>query len=214
MASSLLQSSPEGLKVSLGASVLGVDDFGFDDGDLDEEAEAEEEHQQSSRGRGRGRGGGGRGIGKRGANNEGDARATSKKRIAVCPIFCGQEKTLVPKQRGCEECMKDLTTMRRDAKAAGPKAAKHLAEAEKKGNEESLKELHTKWREVFYLRRLSIADLRCHCAKIVPRVSGSIRECCRSAGCEMLRLGSHPRQGACTLPLRQGPVRGGGGASH
>lgn len=51
----------------------------------------------------------------------------------------------MPRQRGCEECFRDLETMRRDAKAAGPKAVKWLKQAEKKGNEEMLHEFWMNW---------------------------------------------------------------------
>jgi hypothetical protein len=90
-------------------------------------------------------------LGKRGSSAAGvaDNRSTSIVRTGICNVFCaGQLKELAPKQKGCDPCMKDLFTMRRDAKAGGKESQKLLAEAEKPGNEEMLKDIHTKWIEV------------------------------------------------------------------
>ncbi len=78
-----------------------------------------------------------------------DSRATSTVRYGKCNIFCnGEEKELVPKQKGCDVCVRDVLTMRRDAKAAGKEAVKVLADAEKPGNEKLLVEIHTEWSKV------------------------------------------------------------------
>jgi hypothetical protein len=138
-ASSSMSSQPAGVKLSLGSTAPGMEFLDFDEVDgilQDNEAEGR-------RGRGRRPG-----VGKKGGSNVDDQRNSSKVRVAPCAIFCGEVKPLVPKQKGCECCVKDLATMRRDAKSAGKEAVKILQDAEKKGNEEKLKELHNLWLEV------------------------------------------------------------------
>ena len=77
------------------------------------------------------------------------AGATQEHRTGPCDLFCGAELVvLMPRQRGCEDCFRDLETMRRDAKAAGAKAIKWLKQAEKKGNEEQLHEFWSNWIKV------------------------------------------------------------------
>ena len=74
---------------------------------------------------------------------------TDEVRIGDCDSFCQDHGVvLLPKQRGCESCYRDLETIRRDAKAAGPKAQKWLKQAEKKGNEEMLHEFWHNWAAV------------------------------------------------------------------
>ncbi len=125
---------------------------------------------RGGRGRGRGPGGGGRGgrngrigrgdggstvgVAKKGSSslNTADKRTTSAPRTTPCKIFCnGELKVLVPKQKGCDLCVKDILTMRRDAKQAGKEAVKLLQEAEKVGNEARLIDIHNEWIEVVSL---------------------------------------------------------------
>ena len=47
-------------------------------------------------------------------------------RTGRCGLFCGEERQIMPKQKGCEECVRDLEAMRRDARQAGPKARQRL----------------------------------------------------------------------------------------
>ena len=136
--------------------------------------------KRGGRGRGRGRGGGSSaastctgggggsvvdamspsssvagGVGKKGYSKDArDTRASTKARVAKCGIFCGEEKELVPKQKGRIACFTDLATMRRDAKIAGKEAVKFLASCEK-SDPAKLKELHTKWNETVGKRESS-----------------------------------------------------------
>ena len=74
------------------------------------------------------------------------AKPTDEERLGPCDLFCGESLVvLVPRQRGCEECYRDLEAMRRDAKAAGSKSQKWLKQSEKKGNEEQLHEFWSNW---------------------------------------------------------------------
>ncbi len=57
-------------------------------------------------------------------------------------IWCSLEE-LLPKQKGCDDCFKDLAAMRRDAKMAGKEAVKFLANAEK--DDDQFKKLHDDW---------------------------------------------------------------------
>ena len=76
----------------------------------------------------------GKGKGKRSnAKPKSKPAATDEVQIGDCDLFCQETGVvLLPKQRGCESCYRDLETMRRDAKAAGAKAQKWMKQAEKK----------------------------------------------------------------------------------
>ena len=80
--------------------------------------------QPKKKGKGRGRGAG---EGSGGSNKARAGSLSGKSQLPReenCPLFCREYKIILPKQRGCEECYRDLEAMRRDALASGPKARK------------------------------------------------------------------------------------------
>ena len=60
-----------------------------------------------------------------------------------------QEKVLLlPKQKGCVECYRDLEAMRRDAEAEAPKAKRFLKDLEKPQNEDDFYEMWVHCRRI------------------------------------------------------------------
>ena len=128
---------------------------GVDDDDAEGAAEQSLADPNNTGSRGRG-GRGGRGRGRAGAK----AKSKSKQKPAmksaksqnerwdVCPLFCKEKVLLLPKQKGCNDCYRDLESMRRDASAAGPKAKQFLRDIEKATNEDDFYELWCQWKRV------------------------------------------------------------------
>ena len=126
------------------------------EGAAEEEANVHEDADEQSTGdaptkpgKGKGKvGRGGRGKGKPAAKEGKKQRTpggkTQADRHENCPLFCREFKLILAKQKGCEDCYRDLEAMRRDAAAAGPKGKKFLKDCEK--HEEDLYELWQNWR--------------------------------------------------------------------
>ena len=83
---------------------------------------------------------------KRGAPSDLKARkqtGTDNGRQGICSLFCKLLVSLIPRQKGCDECFGDLRAMKNDAKLAGGKAIKIFKEAQK--DHELLCIVHDKW---------------------------------------------------------------------
>ena len=126
-------------------------------GDLDPEpgdGDAAMGGEGSSTSRGRGRGGGrGRAAKAKAGQKTPKPRAAPKgktqtERWEICPLFCKTKVLLLPKQKGCSDCYRDLECLRRDAAAAGTKTKQILKDLEKPVKEDELYELWAAWRKV------------------------------------------------------------------
>ena len=73
---------------------------------------------------------------------------TALGRVVWC-FMCQSDKCIKANKAACIDCNPDLESMRRDAKASGPKAKAFLSAAEKQAKKEpeytGLKDIHTSW---------------------------------------------------------------------